>query len=147
MGLIFTGLPLKYSGQPWAQKFVKALGGFESTSVCHHFFAVILLTTCGVHLVIVGEADRAASWPERDLEDSCCLDRIRWFPVCVTSRTWDGMIRWFFGVGPKPRFRALDVLGEIRLLGYLPGGDRDRCVRIDALAAQLFCRDSAGLDV
>lgn len=103
MGLILTGLPIKYSGQPWATKFVKALGGFDSTSVMHHFFAVILLTTCGVHVwFLIKRVFRLraqhVSWRQLLFGPDSMIPNLRDF------RDIGGMIRWFFGMGPKPKF-------------------------------------------
>ncbi len=37
------GRPLKFSHQEWARKLANTLGGFDSTSVWHHFFGLALL--------------------------------------------------------------------------------------------------------
>ena len=51
IGLVVTGLPLKYGAYPWAKRVATAIGGFQTTSVWHHAFALMLLVCCVVHLV------------------------------------------------------------------------------------------------
>ena len=42
LGLAMTGLPLRFSGSPWAQGFARAVGGFGAILFFHKFCAVIL---------------------------------------------------------------------------------------------------------
>lgn len=102
LGLTVTGLTFKYSEQHWGQLLASGFGGFRSASVWHHFFAVVAIVACVIHLVRavarIVRLRRTKSWktivtgPDslvlggRDLRDS-----------------W-GMICWFFGVRRKPGF-------------------------------------------
>jgi len=103
LGLMLTGLPLKYSSHGWAQSLARGLGGFGSTSIWHHFFAVAAIFCCAAHLAsgaskIVKLRRQKIAWrailfgPDspmpnrRDLKDML------------------GMSRWFLGLGPRPVF-------------------------------------------
>ncbi len=103
LGLTATGLPLKYSSQQWARVYVRTLGGFEYTSFLHHIFGFLALGCCAAHVVFVivsllGQRRRQVPWP-----------RLLWGPDSPAPSVRDardllGMVRWFFGMGPKPTF-------------------------------------------
>ena len=105
IGLVVTGVPLKYGTMPWARHVAAWVGGFDTTSVFHRSFAILLILACLFHLgrVIVrvvrrrrtGEGWKAVLFgPDspapngRDLVDMA------------------RMVRWFFGLGPKPKFEC-----------------------------------------
>ncbi len=48
-----TGLPQKYSAQPWATTMIGAMGGIETTRLIHRYAAVILLAVTIYHFVAV----------------------------------------------------------------------------------------------
>lgn len=103
LGLTLTGLPLKFGEQAWARSFVQALGGFDSTSVWHRTFAV--LAVFGVTLHLTWAASRIVELRK---------NRVGWksvlfgpdspVPGSRDAKDLLGMIRWFFGLGPKPTF-------------------------------------------
>ncbi len=103
LGLALTGLPLKYSQQPWAQTLAAALGGFQLTSVWHR---VCGLANLGVLLFY-------AVWLLRRVVEPPSTPRV-WLrrltgPDSLLP-TWQDVkdlwhsVRWFFGLGPKPTF-------------------------------------------
>ena len=103
MGLIFTGLPIKYSGQASARRWVRAMGGFESTSVCHHFFAAVLLTVAGLHLIsvvrrILRLRAEQVGWKTLLFGPDSLVPNGR------DIRDFGRMTSWFFGAGSKPQF-------------------------------------------
>jgi cytochrome b subunit of formate dehydrogenase/nitrate/TMAO reductase-like tetraheme cytochrome c subunit len=103
MALMFTGLPLKYSSQPWAQRLAVLLGGFESTSVWHHFFATLILAVAVAHVVwvakLVWRARRqGTNWKQVILGPDSPV------PTERDARDALGMLRWFVALGRKPRF-------------------------------------------
>jgi cytochrome b subunit of formate dehydrogenase len=102
-GLALTGLPLKYSSQPWAGKVANLMGGFDNTSIWHHFFAVIVMAACVWHLAWA--IRRIASMRARDWS----WKRIVFGPDSSVLRGRDlrdlgAMLRWFVGLGKKPGF-------------------------------------------
>jgi len=103
LGLVLTGLPLKYSNQPWARSLAASLGGFDSSSVWHRFFAVTAIFACVVRLAggirqVVRLRSEQASWksilvgPDSPVPGRRDL-RIMW-----------EMVLWFFGLGRRPVF-------------------------------------------
>ena len=116
MGLVITGFPLKYSYADWAQGMAGFLGGSHILGLLHRLFAIITFAYAGIHAVflawffavkcprprwkyLVGPDSLVFSW--RDLKDF-----------------W-AMVRWFFWLGPRPRFdrwtyyEKFDYFGEI----------------------------------
>lgn len=103
LGLTLTGLPLEFGEQAWARSFVRAMGGFETTSVWHRSFAV--LAFFGVVLHVTWAAGRI-------LEQR--RNRVAWKSIVFGPdspvpnrrdlRDLFGMLRWFVGRGPKPTF-------------------------------------------
>jgi len=103
LGLAFTGLPLKYHDQEWSKTLARVLGGFDSTSVLHRICAAVTIFYFAAHLTWMGRKivelrARGARWgsllfgpdsPVPGRRD--VVDFIR-------------MVRWFFGLGPKPVF-------------------------------------------
>lgn len=103
LGLAVTGLPLKYSGQPWAYVVAKAFGGFESTSVAHRVFGVVNIACLVIYVIRM--AGRLTVGPRGG------GTRMRMVfgpdsPVPTLRDVIDAlkMIRWFVGLGPKPTF-------------------------------------------
>lgn len=102
LGLALTGLPLKYSDTQWAKSLAFALGGFQSTSVWHRIFAVV---SFGCFFVYVGPMVRQVL---RHRQSGSLREAIfgpdspvpNWRDVKDLLR----MLRWFFGLGPRPRF-------------------------------------------
>ncbi len=98
LGLAMTGLPLRFSNSPWAEKFARAVGGFGAILFFHKFCAVILtLAFLGHvgHVLYRGLIRREKG--------------IFWGPTSMVPQWKDakdlfGNLRWFVGLGPKPRF-------------------------------------------
>jgi len=103
LGLTLTGLPLKFGDQAWARSFVQAMGGFESTSVWHRTFAV--LAVFGIVMHLTWAASRILDLRKNGVEWKSLLFGLD-SPVPGTRDVKDllGMVRWFFGLGPKPTF-------------------------------------------
>lgn len=103
LGLALTGLPLKYSNQPWAQSLARILGGFESTGAWHRICALLTIFYFAAHLLWLLRATfRARSRGEKWLA-------LVFGPDSPVPRPRDlldliAMGRWFFGLGPKPVF-------------------------------------------
>jgi cytochrome b subunit of formate dehydrogenase len=103
LGLTLTGMPLKYSTQGWAQRLAHGLGGFETTSVFHRFFAISVLVCCALHVIhglrCIREMRREkVPWKKVLLGPDSPVPNRR-----DAKDLW-GMIRWFFGLAPKPVF-------------------------------------------
>ncbi len=105
LGLMLTGMPIKFSDQDWARSLVGIFGGFESTRFWHHFFAVTMLGTCAAHL----------AWGAARIV-KLRLGHVPWktilfgpdspVPAPRDFRDLVRMIRWFAGLGRKPKFEC-----------------------------------------
>jgi cytochrome b subunit of formate dehydrogenase/DNA-directed RNA polymerase subunit M/transcription elongation factor TFIIS len=103
IGLVVTGVPLKYGTMPWARRVASVVGGFDTTSVFHRSFAILLILACLFHVgrVIVRVFRRrrtGESWRGMLFGPDS--------PAPSGRDVWDmaRMVRWFFGLGPKPKF-------------------------------------------
>ncbi len=102
LGLTVTGLTLKTSNQNWGEWLARGLGGSRAVSVWHHFFAVMAIVACVIHLA-------------RAIAKIVRLRRKRSWNAIVTGpdspvlggrdlRDFWGMVRWFLGLRQKPTF-------------------------------------------
>lgn len=103
LGLALTGLPLKYSNQPWAQQLATALGGFGTTKVWHHLCGMITFGYFAVHLgwlasQIAKLRSQKVPWKTILLGPDSPVPNFR------DLRELIAMFLWFFGIGVKPRF-------------------------------------------
>ena len=101
MGLTITGIPLFFSTEPWAEFIARLLGGGQSAGILHRIFAVVMFSYVFLHLAHV------TKWS---------LGKLRagekgWLfgPESMLPRWKDlgdiiGMVKWFFGRGPVPKF-------------------------------------------
>jgi cytochrome b subunit of formate dehydrogenase len=98
LGLAGTGLPLLFSDTDWAHVVARFWGGFVVAGRLHRTFAVILITVFTLHLWRVLHR----LFVEKDLS-------ILWGPASMVPQPRDVLemlqhFRWFFGIGPRPRF-------------------------------------------
>jgi len=91
--LVFTGMPLRYSDQGWAQWEMRHLGGIQTAGIIHRFAAIIMCTCvmCMVGFFTGILMKRRGRF---------------WGPgtMVPNRRDWDDLIamwRWFLG-GPRP---------------------------------------------
>jgi cytochrome b subunit of formate dehydrogenase len=98
LGLAATGLPLRFSSAPWAVQFAKIVDGFGTILFFHKFCALILTLAFLIHL--------------RDIVVRGIINRekgIFWGATSMVANWKDvkdlfGHMRWFLGLGPKPKF-------------------------------------------
>ena len=104
LGLVMTGLPLKFFQAPWAGGLMHFLGGTRTAGLIHRVCAAIILTCSGttitysIYFLFFKKIPGSPNFLQRLFgPDSLCLRR---------KDIWDimGMIRWFFNRGPKPEF-------------------------------------------
>jgi cytochrome b subunit of formate dehydrogenase len=103
LGLALTGLPLKYSHIPWARWLADLLGGFESTSMWHRIFGLVNVLCLAVYVVRLGFHLVAASLRPKT------VGHVVFGPESPVPNKRDfkdffRMVRWFFGLGPRPTF-------------------------------------------
>jgi cytochrome b subunit of formate dehydrogenase len=103
LGLALTGLPLKYSHTAWAQNIAHTMGGFASTSFWHRVCALVTFGCFAAYLVRLvwlyrqgrrrGESRTALVFgPDSPM------------PRSRDAKDFFAMMRWFFGLGPKPTY-------------------------------------------
>ncbi len=98
LGLAATGMPLRFNHVDWAIRFAHAIGGFGAILFFHKTFA-ILLTLC--FLMHIGYVFHLAFVRGHI--------GVFWGPTSMVPQPKDVLdmfqhFRWFFGMGPKPRF-------------------------------------------
>jgi cytochrome b subunit of formate dehydrogenase len=98
LGLAATGLPLRFSESIWARGLAKGVGGFGAILFFHKFCALVLTVAFLIHVkdlltrvlvhhekgIFWGSTSMVANW--KDVKDLF------------------GHLRWFVGLGPKPKF-------------------------------------------
>ncbi len=98
LGLAFTGIPLLASHADWARNLAVSLGGFKASAVLHRIFATGMLLCFGLHLGRL--VNRIFARKEYDL---------LWGPRSMVPQPVDAVqlwqhVKWFVGLGPRPRF-------------------------------------------
>jgi cytochrome b subunit of formate dehydrogenase len=98
LGLAATGLPLKFSWAPWAGRLAAAIGGFDAILFFHKFCGVLMTACFLTHVgrilyAVIVQRDSGVLWGRTSMvpQPKDIVDLTRHF-------------RWFFGLGPKPRF-------------------------------------------
>ncbi len=100
LGLALTGMTLKFSYLPWAQWLSHVMGGFKSAGIIHRICAGITFYYFGRHLIwlIRRKFQLGISW-RRFL-----TGRTSMLPDREDGREFLQTIRWFIGMGPRPRY-------------------------------------------
>jgi cytochrome b subunit of formate dehydrogenase len=98
--LALTGMSLKFSYMRWAEVLSWLLGGFETMGILHRLGAVTLGIVFALHVRDLARKRRAAGtgWLAMITHPDSIL--FNWNDV----RELLGSIRWFFGLGPRPRY-------------------------------------------
>lgn len=97
LGLAITGLPLFFSTSEWASRIAHALGGFRAAGLLHRAAATLLIAVFLTHLARI--LKRLAKGDLSTL----------WGPTSLVPQPRDLIelyrhVRWFVGLGPRPRF-------------------------------------------
>jgi cytochrome b subunit of formate dehydrogenase len=118
LGLALTGLPLKYHEAPWAKTLARAMGGFPWTSGWHRFFGVVLLASMAVYLarmvylLVKGRKQGQTTVGMIFGSDSP-------LPTLRDLKDFLKMLRWFFGLGPRPGFDRWSYWEKIDFWGAI----------------------------
>jgi len=118
LGLALTGLPLKYHEAPWAKALARGMGGFTSTSFWHRFFGVILLVSMLVYLarmvrLLVQGRKQGRTLPSLVFGSDSPMPTLR------DLKDFLKMVRWFFGLGPRPGFDRWSYWEKIDFWGAI----------------------------
>ncbi len=98
LGLAATGLNLRFSDSLWARGVARAVGGFGAILAFHKLCAVVLTIAFLIHV--------------KDIVTRGIVNRekgVFWGPTSMVANFKDlkdliGHLRWFLGLGPKPKF-------------------------------------------
>jgi len=101
LGLAITGMPLKYSGSEWSYKLVRIVGGFEAAAVLHRIFAVITFGYFIGHLIYLAYYFAVIN---KEPFFKFIFGPNSMVPNLKDLRDIRDMFKWFFGIGPKPKF-------------------------------------------
>jgi cytochrome b subunit of formate dehydrogenase len=99
LGLVITGVPLRFAYAGWATPLMKAMGGAASAAFIHRVCAAITFGYFFIHLVSVA----------RKLITTDDKLSIFWGPRSMVPQPKDvrdviGMFKWFLGLGSQPKF-------------------------------------------
>jgi cytochrome b subunit of formate dehydrogenase len=101
--LVVTGLPLKFSHADWAKELIELLGGVSNAGLIHRICAIITFAYfAAIQLNVV-----YFLFFKKDVKGNP-LQRL-FGPDSLAPRWQDvkdivGMVKWYFGKGPKPKF-------------------------------------------
>ena len=116
LGLVITGLPLRFAYAPWAHALVRVVGGLQAAGLIHRMCALI---TFGYFFTHVGSLTyrmiRGTHWK-----------KILWGPDSMTPQPQDfrdviAMFKWFLGRGPRPRFERYSYMEKFDYLAVFWG--------------------------
>ena len=115
LGLSATGLPLLFSDAAWGRALAALFGGFHGAGLVHRVIGATLLAAVAWH---VGHVSwRAFARGERG---------IFWGPTSMVPQPRDvgdlfGQMRWFLGLGPRPRFEHFTYWEKFDYMAVLWG--------------------------
>jgi len=98
MVLTLTGMPLFYPDVAWAPAIMTALGGPHTAGLIHRTAAVIFAGVFLWHLFYVG-IRLARDWKNFNIFGPNSL-----VPNLQDGKDMIAMFKWFFGMGPRPKF-------------------------------------------
>jgi len=99
LGLVISGMPLKYSSAPWAVWLMKAMGGFKTAGLIHRVCAIITFGYFAAHLAyIVYYLAVIKKFKFNFLGPDSMVPWIKDFSDIYHS------FRWFLGLGPRPHY-------------------------------------------
>ncbi len=100
MSLALTGMTLKFSYTGWAAILSHLFGGFESAGYIHRVAAVFMIGIFITHIVDLVRRKRReyGSWKGLLAGPDTML------PTRRDLREFVGSLKWFIGIGPRPRY-------------------------------------------
>jgi cytochrome b subunit of formate dehydrogenase len=100
LGLTLTGMALKFAEADWAKVLATILGGPATAGWIHRFCAVITFAYFGLHVFDVLRRYRRKSVSAKQF----FLGPTSMIPTWQDVKDFVATIKWFFGMGPRPRY-------------------------------------------
>jgi cytochrome b subunit of formate dehydrogenase len=99
IGLVASGMPIKYAQAPWASRLLNVMGGYQGAALVHRICAVITFGYFAAHIGYV-------------IYDVAMVRKFKFNPLGPESMVpWLKDIedmyynfKWFLGKGPRPKF-------------------------------------------
>ena len=99
LGLVASGMPLKYAQAPWAEWLMKVFRGYQNAGLVHRTCAVVTFGYFVAHILYI-------------IYDVVIVRRLRFNPFGPESMVPNlkdiediyGHFKWFLGHGPRPQF-------------------------------------------
>lgn len=115
LGLAMTGLPLRFSGSPWAIGFARVVGGFGTILFFHLVNAVILTAAFLIHVAyliyrLVAHKDYKLLWGNSSM-----------VPNLKDLQDIIAQVKWFLFLGPKPKFDRFSYWDKVDYWGVFWG--------------------------
>jgi len=114
-GLVLTGMPLVFKDAAWARWLYEVMGGYPTAGIIHRFCAVLTFLVAFVHFTFlsynIGVKNKG---------------NYLWGPDSLIPNPKDledvlGDIKWFFGLGPRPRYGKWIYWEKIEYLSLMWG--------------------------
>jgi len=102
LGLVVTGLPLKFYAAPWSAAIMHLLGGPHMAGFIHRICAVITFVYFGACFAYIAYYLFLKKTGETVLQKLFGPDSL--FPTLRDVADITAMFRWFFGAGKEPHF-------------------------------------------
>jgi thiosulfate reductase cytochrome b subunit len=99
IGLVASGMPLKYANAPWAAWLMRLLGGYHAAGLIHRICAAVTFGYFAAHIGYV-------------IYDIAIVRKFRFnvigpdsmVPWITDLKDIVASFRWFLGMGPRPQF-------------------------------------------
>lgn len=99
IGLVASGMPIKYAQAPWAAWLVKLFGGYHGAALAHRICAVITFGYFIAHIgYVVYDIAVARKFKFNVLGPDSMV------PGFKDLADINGHFKWFLGLGPQPQF-------------------------------------------
>ncbi|GAB4390591.1 MAG: hypothetical protein Kow0025_23680 [Thermodesulfovibrionales bacterium] len=130
LGLVISGMPLRYSYAEWAAPLVRLFGGYHAAGVVHRVCAVVTFGYFAAHIAFVLWFVARRKFRFNFFGPDSMVPRLE------DIRDLYGSLQWFLGAGPRPRFDrwaywekfdywavfwGVGVIGASGLLLWFPG--------------------------
>ena len=103
LGLVMTGLPLRYSHYLWAKRLADCMGGFDSTGFWHRVFALTTFACFAIYMNVFFRQYRAARQRGKTA-GAAIFGPDSPMPNLRDVKDLLGMLGWFVGLCDKPKF-------------------------------------------